>query len=149
MIITASKLDLSRITDTMIGRAHKVFEHDGTPFYLVESSEFESNGVEYKVTWSKEKGFQCNCASGTEGFRNCGKKKVCDHVLISLAAAREEKKAMEELNAKAALNTLYALHQRGDTRKVAAIKARAKALVAAGMELSEEDMKRFGLDEYK
>lgn len=99
-LITARMLDLSRVTDEMIGRAHKVFDAQGKTFYQVESSDFENNGVEYNVTWSKEKGFQCTCESGREGFHNCGVKKVCDHVLIALAAAKEEKEAIKALNAK-------------------------------------------------
>lgn len=99
-LITASMLDLSRVTPEMIGRARKDFDENGKSFYKVQSSEYDTNGVEYDVTWTREKGFQCQCKSGQEGFLNCGRKKVCDHVLIALAAAKEEKEAIKALNEK-------------------------------------------------
>ncbi|GHO51515.1 hypothetical protein [Ktedonospora formicarum] len=139
-VMTASRIDTSKVTDEQIGRAYKCFESNGTPFYMVESSRdlFDGEGkrVEYKVTWSKQFGFQCTCEAGKYGFKNC-QKGVCQHVIISVAAAREERAAMKELNAKPV--------QREDVRK-AAIKARAKALVAEPLNLSDEDKVRFGLN---
>jgi hypothetical protein len=101
-LITATMLDLNRVAPEMIGRAHKCFDGQGKPYYMVESSEFDGDEmrVEYSVTWDREKGFACTCQSGQEAFRSCGAKKVCDHVLISLAAAKEEKEALKALNEK-------------------------------------------------
>jgi len=76
-----------------IGRAHKCFEANGTPFYMVESS--RDALVEHKVCWSKEHGFTCTCESGQRGFSNC-RKGVCQHAIIAVAASAEEQAAMKE-----------------------------------------------------
>ena len=132
-LITASMLDLTTVTPELIGRAHKCFDAAGKPFYMVESSrdlfDGDGNRVEYKVTWSKEKGFQCTCESGQEGFRGCGMKKVCDHVLAAVAAAKEEREAMKALNEKSA-------------PKSAAPAKREHYIEANGCEISETQYKR-------
>ncbi len=97
---TASEiLKSSSVTSEQIGKAHKVFAEDKTAFYLVENSkgEVDAEGliIEYRVTWSRERGFSCTCEAGQEGFIHCSRG-YCWHVAAAVACAKEEREAMEE-----------------------------------------------------
>ncbi len=89
MILTASQISTSSVTDAQIGACHKVFGPDNKPFYMVESA--SDLDREYKVTWTRERGFQCQCKAAEYG-------NLCWHIRASIAAAREEREAVAELN---------------------------------------------------
>ncbi|SRR6266496_260400 len=90
MILTASHISTASVTDAQIGACHKVFGPDNKPFYMVESA--SDSLKEYKVTWSREKGFQCQCRAAEFG-------KLCWHIRASIACAREEHTALAEIEA--------------------------------------------------
>jgi len=103
-LITISHVSahLVDVTPEQIGRCYAVVGPDGKKFYQVENSqgEFDAEGqlIEYKVTYSKELGFQCTCKSGQYGFANVKHPSgVCWHVRASVAAAIEEKQALHGL----------------------------------------------------
>jgi hypothetical protein len=94
-MLKASQIDTSKVTDEQIGMCEKCFSGK-TAFYMVTS---ESDSLkEYKVTWSMEFGFRCTCEAGQEAFAHCFNG-YCKHVKWSVAAAREERAAMKELQA--------------------------------------------------
>jgi hypothetical protein len=84
----ASEITISNVTDEQIGRCHKCFDDNNKAFYVVESE--RDSLTEYRVRWSKERGFTCSCKAGEVGFSNC-RDGVCKHVKWSLAAAKEER----------------------------------------------------------
>ena len=90
---------VSSVSSEDIGRAHKCIA-DGTSYYLVENSrgDLDEDGevIEYRVSWTRKTKFTCSCYAGKEAFIHC-KKGFCQHVLIAVAAAQEEKQAMAEL----------------------------------------------------
>jgi hypothetical protein len=93
---------IADVTPEQIGKCHAIIDcSDGSKFYMVESEDGkvddEGNIVEYKVTYSKEYGFQCTCKSGQHGFANCKNPSgVCKHARWSVACAIEESEAMAE-----------------------------------------------------
>lgn len=91
-VTTVRKL-AATVTPEQIGRCSKIFDANGKPFYLVLSE--SDNLTEYRVSWSKQFGFQCSCPAGAEGFIHC-KNNCCKHVVWSVACAEEEKQAMAE-----------------------------------------------------
>jgi len=60
---------LDDVTSEQIGRAHEV-RTNGSTFFMVENSrgeyDEEGNLIEYKVTWTPEYGYICQCMSGAE-----------------------------------------------------------------------------------
>lgn len=81
---------IAAVTEEQIDRCFRVYDLNVTPsvpFYLVRSE--SDNLTEYKVTWSKELGFQCTCPAGQEGFCHCYTNGVCKHVIWSVAAAAQ------------------------------------------------------------
>jgi hypothetical protein len=88
VIRTASHISTSSVTDAQIGACHKVFS-GATAFYMVESASDPDR--EYKVSWTREHGFQCQCKAAEYG-------NLCWHIRASIAAAREEREAVAELN---------------------------------------------------
>jgi len=98
-MIKASEINITTVTNEQIGRCHKVFSASGEAFYQVESE--RDSLTEYSVHYSPTHGFTCSCPAGAEGFAHCAT--VCKHVKWALAAAKEERTAMQEqeaLNAK-------------------------------------------------
>lgn len=90
--INEIKKHINTVTSEQIGRCHKILASTGN-FYLVES---ESDSlVEYKVCWSKEHGFTCDCKSGQVGFSNT-RNGYCKHVLWSVACEAEIQQALKE-----------------------------------------------------
>lgn len=87
-IRTASQISTSSVTPEQIGKCHKVFS-GSTAFYMVESASDPDR--EYKVSWTRERGFQCQCKAAEYGI-------ICWHIRASIAAAREEREAVAELN---------------------------------------------------
>jgi hypothetical protein len=82
------------VTPEQIGACHKCYDcTTRANFYLVENSkgETDENGdiIEYKVQYSKEHGFTCDCKAGQNGL-------LCWHIRASIACAREEKAALAE-----------------------------------------------------
>ncbi len=94
-MVKPQDVDTTNVTDEQIGRCHKVFS-GSTPFYMVESE--QDSLTEYKVRWSKKHGFTCTCEAGQHGFSNC-KDGICKHVKWAVAASREEREAVAELQA--------------------------------------------------
>jgi hypothetical protein len=88
MTLTNLTTAIAAVTEEQIDRCTRIYDlNNNVPFYLVRS---ESDDLtEYKVTWSKELGFQCTCAAGQEGFCHCYKNGVCKHVVWSVAAAAQ------------------------------------------------------------
>ncbi len=95
-MLKAKDVRTDEITSEMIGRAFKVFGPDNKPFYKVQSSRDEL--VEYSVRWDARKGFTCTCEAGLLAFSRC-KDGCCQHVKIAVAASREEKQALAEIEA--------------------------------------------------
>lgn len=89
----ASTIDTSTVTDEQIGMCHKVYE-GSTPVWMVQSESDELK--EYKVKHSKKHGFTCTCKAGQNAFSNC-KLGYCKHVAWALAASKEERAAIAEL----------------------------------------------------
>jgi hypothetical protein len=94
-ILTASKIDISHITDAQIGACHKFFE-GSTPVYKVANSQgkIDDNGdiIEYTVRWNgREKGFSCTCKAAEHGS-------LCWHIRASIACSAEEREAVAELH---------------------------------------------------
>ncbi len=94
-MIKVSMIDTTNVTPAQIGACHKVLATSGN-FYLVESSKGEIDPAtgyikEYKVTYCKARGFQCQCKAAEYG-------NLCWHIRASVAAAREEKEAVNELH---------------------------------------------------
>lgn len=87
MIKAASQISIESVTPEQIGACHKCFS-GSTAFYLVESA---TSDTEYKVSWSKEKGFQCQCKAAEFG-------NICWHIKASIACAKEEREAVAELH---------------------------------------------------
>lgn len=91
-VLTASKISTASITDEQIGACHLVL-HSAGNFYKVANSagKVDDNGdlIEYTVRFNGiEKGFSCTCkAIG-----------LCWHIKASIAAAKEEREAVAELN---------------------------------------------------
>jgi hypothetical protein len=92
-MIKASSINTSNVTDLQIGMCHKIFVGH-VAWYKVQS---ESDPLkEYTVTHTKEKGFTCTCPAGNVGFSKC-KDGICKHVKWSVAASREERAAIKEM----------------------------------------------------
>jgi hypothetical protein len=89
------KKHIHTVTSEQIGRCHKVLASTGN-FYLVESE--ADSRVEYKVAWTKQHGFTCQCKAGQVGFVHC-RNGYCKHVLWSVACEAELQAAMKELEA--------------------------------------------------
>jgi len=85
-VLTASKIDISQVTGDQIGACHKVFS-GSTAFYMVQSA---TSDQEYKVSWSKEKGFGCQCKAAEFG-------NLCWHIKASIACEREVREAVKEM----------------------------------------------------
>jgi hypothetical protein len=89
----ASEINISNITNEQIGACHKVLHRAGN-FYLVENSQgtLDDAGllIEYKVTWTPAKGFQCTCKAAEAG-------RMCWHIRASVACEAEVRGAMQEL----------------------------------------------------
>ncbi len=105
---------IEQVTSEQIGRCYKVIGSDGKAFYQVENEQGKRDAsgamVEYTVKAFFKNGkwyFTCTCPSGKNGFSNVKHPSgVCKHVRWSLAAAAEEKAALEEqslLNAQQAV----------------------------------------------
>lgn len=82
-----------------IQRAHLVIDDvTGQRWYQVENSRGETdddnNIIEYVVRYdSKNHRFTCSCKAGQAAFSTCfNKTGYCQHVRISVAAAREDRK---------------------------------------------------------
>lgn len=93
---------IGEVSSEEIGRCHKVFGPDKKAFYQVENeaghTDEHGDLIEYKVTYSKDHGFQCSCKCGEFGFWNVSHASgVCKHVRWSVAAALEEKAALKAL----------------------------------------------------
>lgn len=100
-MMKASQINTTSVTSEQIGRCHKVYDEQARAwFYQVESERdlFDANNerVEYAVRWSKERGFTCTCPAGQDAFSRC-KAGVCKHVVWSVAAAKEERAAIREM----------------------------------------------------
>lgn len=94
-MIKASSIDTTTVTPEQIGACYKVFVAS-IPFYKVQS---ESDPFkQYTVSWSREHGFSCTCKSGQVAFSNT-RDGYCKHVRWSVAASREERQALAELQA--------------------------------------------------
>ena len=95
---SATTVDIAGVTAEQIGKASKVFGPDNKPFYQVENSkgDVDADGylIQYKVTYSRSKGFQCTCKAGQYGFSHC--KSYCWHVKAAVACAREAHEAIAE-----------------------------------------------------
>lgn len=120
-VLTASNIDVSQISDQQIGACHKVFE-GSTAFYMVESA---TSDQEYSVRFlCKAKGFSCTCKAGQNG-------RLCWHVKASIAAAREERtalQAIEEAERIATQARIEAANERAAEKPIS--KAKAYAPVA-------------------
>lgn len=92
--LTTIKQHINDVTPEQIGRCYKVFGPDNKAFYQVESE--NDSTVEYKVTFTKQYGFQCTCPAGQEGFAHC-KHGFCKHIKWAVACAQEERAALAQL----------------------------------------------------
>lgn len=96
-MVNPSQVNTDSITSEQIGRAHKAYDEQNKEwFYQVESSNFINNDTEYEVRYSRERGFQCSCPSGQNGFVRT-KHGYCSHVAIAMATAKEEAAAVAEI----------------------------------------------------
>ena len=94
-MVKPSQVITDSITPAQISKCAKVLDcqtHQNVYFVENEAGNFDDDGhmIEYKVTYSKEKGFQCTCKAGQEGFIHC-KNGYCKHVAWAVATAKEEK----------------------------------------------------------
>ena len=95
---------IETVTAEQIGKCYKVIGSDGKAFYQVENEQGKRDAsramIEYTVKAIFKNGrwyFTCTCPSGKNGFSNIKHASgVCKHVRWSLAAAAEEKAALEE-----------------------------------------------------
>ncbi|GCE32235.1 hypothetical protein KDA_77190 [Dictyobacter alpinus] len=96
---------LAEVTAEQIGRCHRITDFQAKPvvdFYKVENERGDLNAdgeiLEYEVRYEAELGFSCTCKSGQYGFHNVHHASgVCKHVRWSVAAAIEERQAMQEI----------------------------------------------------
>jgi hypothetical protein len=83
------------VTNEQIGMCHEVIGPDNKSYYLVENSKglLDENGniLEYRVSWSRTMGYQCQCEAGKWGFAHC--KNFCWHVRATVAAGMEKDNA--------------------------------------------------------
>lgn len=93
---------IESVTPEQIGKAHKVFDSQNKPFYLVESSDgkLREDGslVEYRVSSMKVNGVRyltCTCPAGEHGL-------LCWHKKAASAASQEERQALSDLAKKQA-----------------------------------------------
>lgn len=85
------------VTSEQIGMAHACSAIGGT-YFQVENSRGLTNDegelIEYRVSWSYEYGYQCDCPSGKRGWANVHHKSgVCWHVRSACARAIEMREA--------------------------------------------------------
>lgn len=93
MLVSRKQVEsnLGNVSSEQIGRCTKVYDHQQRANVYMVLSE-RDNETEYKVSYSKEHGFSCECPSGEEGFSNVRHaSRVCKHVRWACAAAKEEK----------------------------------------------------------
>jgi hypothetical protein len=100
-MILPSQVKINSITAYQIGLCAKVFDcQTGKNFYQVENeagnTDADGNIIEYKVTYSSEKSFQCSCEAGKWGFTRT-KLGYCKHIAWAVAAANEEHNAIAEI----------------------------------------------------
>jgi|SRR6266496_1073844 len=88
MILTASHISTTSVTDAQIGACHKVFGPDNKTFYMVASA--SDPDKEYKVTWSNARGSQCQCKAALYG-------NLCWHIRASIACEAEVSEALAEM----------------------------------------------------
>jgi hypothetical protein len=104
-MIKASTINTNEVTGEQIGRCHKCFE-GSTAFYMVENERGDIDPetfevIEYKVTWTREKGFACTCKAGEVAFSQC-KDGICKHVRWSVACEKEVREALASIDAEIA-----------------------------------------------
>lgn len=110
--VTTVLSHISNVTPEQVGRCFKVYdEQTKENFYQVENESGNVNDdgeiIVYDVRYSKERGFTCTCAAGSEGFIHC-KYGFCKHILWSVAASQEERAALAEIATEQAReHTLY------------------------------------------
>lgn len=108
------------VTAEQIGKCTKVYDFQlKQNVYLVENSKGETdndgNIIEYKVQYSKEHGFTCNCEAGKRPFAHC--KNYCWHVRASVAAVVEEATALAEIARKVEEERREALQREFEERR--------------------------------
>ena|SRR5436305_3654427 len=98
------KQHIADVTPEQIGKCFPVIGPDNKRFYMVENESgawHDGEFIEYKVTYSPQRGFGCTCSSGKKGFCNVRHKSgVCKHVRWALAASIEEREYRAALAAK-------------------------------------------------
>jgi hypothetical protein len=124
-MILPSQVKINHITPAMIGLCTKVFDcQTGKNFYQVENeagtTDADGNIIEYKVTYSSEKSFQCSCEAGKWGFTRT-KLGYCKHIAWAMAAANEEHNAIAVIT-----------KEQEATNIVERIKDEVRAEIAAG-----------------